>query len=48
MEMGNAIITSIVGQVKRSTKLTIVVYIIDRIIKGANIPAHLLGPKKVI
>jgi len=37
-----------VGQVKRSTELTTIVYIIDRIIKGANILAHLLGPKKVI
>jgi hypothetical protein len=37
-----------VGQVKRSTKLATMAYIIDRIIKGANILAHLLGPKKVI
>jgi hypothetical protein len=40
--------TSIIGQVKRSIKLTTIVYIIDKIIKGANILAHLLGPKKVI
>jgi hypothetical protein len=46
--MGNAIITSIVGQIKQFTKLTTIVYIIDRIIKGANVLAHLLGPKKVI
>jgi hypothetical protein len=48
MEIGNTIITSIVGQVKQSTKLTTIAYIIDRIIKGANILAHLLGPEKVI
>jgi hypothetical protein len=48
MEIGNAITTSIIGQVKRSAKLTTIVYIIDRIIKGANILAHLSGPEKVI
>jgi hypothetical protein len=36
MEMGNAIITSIVGQVKQSAKLTTITYIIDRIIKGVD------------
>jgi len=46
--MRNTIITSIVGQVKRSTKLTTIVYIINKIIKGVNILAYLLGPKKVI
>jgi hypothetical protein len=46
--MGNAIITSIVGQAKRSTELTTIVYIIDRIIKGTNVLAHLSGPEKVI
>jgi hypothetical protein len=46
--MGNAIITSIVKQVKRSTELATIAYVIDKIIKGANVLAHLLGPKKVI
>ena len=46
--MRNTIITSIVRQVKRFTKLTTIVYIIDRIIKGVDILAHLLGPEKVI
>jgi hypothetical protein len=36
MEIGNAITTSIVGQVKRSTKLTTIAYIIDKIIKGVD------------
>ena len=46
--MGNAIITSIVRQVKQSTKLTTIAYIIDRIIKGIDTLAHLLGLEKVI
>jgi hypothetical protein len=46
--MGNAIVTSIVGQVKWSAELTAIVYIIDRIIKGADVLAHLLGPEKVV
>jgi hypothetical protein len=37
-----------VGQVKRFTELTTIAYIIDRIIKGVNVLAHLLGPEKVI
>jgi hypothetical protein len=48
MEIGNTIITSIMRQVKQSTKLTTIVYIIDRIIKGANVLAYLLGPEKVV
>jgi hypothetical protein len=48
MEIGNAIITSIVGQVKWSAELATIVYVIDRIIKGVDVPAHLSGPEKVV
>jgi len=48
MEMGNAIATSMVGQAKRSAELAAVAYAMDRMIKGADVPAHLSGPEKVV
>jgi hypothetical protein len=48
MEIGNIIATSIVGQVKRFAELATIAYIIDRIIKGVDTLAQLLGPEKVV
>jgi hypothetical protein len=48
IEIRNTIITSIVGQVKRSIELATIVYIIDRIIKGRDALTQLTSPNKII
>jgi hypothetical protein len=48
LQMGNAVISSMVGQTRRSAELAAAAYIMDRMFKGLDIPVQVPDTDRII